>query len=104
MRNAERGIGNAEREQESTPHSALRTPHSALLLTFTLNAPLAAQDQRPKPLRFSGDVGFVNTTGNSEVTTLNVGERIEYKTGRLRVAQTLGTVYGRTGGVTNTSL
>lgn len=63
-----------------------------------------AQGTPPKPLRFSGDIGFVNTTGNSEVTTLNVGERVDYKTGRLGLAQTLGTVYGRTGGETNTSL
>jgi putative salt-induced outer membrane protein YdiY len=69
-----------------------------------MNAALAAQEARPKPLRFSGDIGFVNTSGNSEVTTLNVGERIDYTAGRLGLAQTLGTVYGRTAGVTNTSL
>ena len=79
--------------------------HPMIIVALALHAAsAAAQDAPPKPLRFSGDIGFVNTTGNSEVTTLNVGERIDYTAGRLGLAQTLGTVYGRTGGVTNTSL
>ena len=82
----------------------VRAQSMLLLALASIVISAGAQSAPPKPLLFSGDIGFVNTTGNSEATTLNVGERIEYKTGRLRVAQTLGTVYGRTGGVTNTSL
>lgn len=79
---------------------------TALFVVTMAVAPLAAQDTTTarKPVRFTGDVGFVNTSGNTNVTTLNVGERIEYAiTTRWGLTQTFAVVYGRTDGETNTS-
>lgn len=65
---------------------------------------LAAQDAPPpRPWEFNGDIGFVNTAGNSEVTTLNVGEKLVHVRGSLTVKQHFALVYGRTDGATTTS-
>jgi putative salt-induced outer membrane protein YdiY len=53
----------------------------------------------------SGDIGFVNAAGNTDITTLNVGEQISYAPTRaLRLAQSIAIVYGRTNGVQSASL
>ena len=66
--------------------------------------PLAAQDPPPpRPWEFNGDVGFVNTAGNSEVTNLNVGEKLTHIQGRFTFKQHFALVYGRTDGATTTS-
>jgi putative salt-induced outer membrane protein len=66
--------------------------------------PLAAQDPPPpRPWEFNGDVGFVNTAGNSEVTNLNVGEKLTHIQGRFTFKQNFALVYGRTDGATTTS-
>ncbi|MEX0692214.1 MAG: DUF481 domain-containing protein [Gemmatimonadales bacterium] len=72
---------------------------SALLLAL----PLTAQDAPPPPVKLTLDLGFVNTAGNTDVTTLNAGEKLEYKTDGLTLTQTFSVVYARTAGVTNTS-
>ena len=77
------------------------------LTTFLLAiavAPLAAQDQAPRPVEFTGDIGFVNTAGNTDVTTLNVGEKISYNLTRLTLKQFFAVVYGSSQGQTTTSL
>lgn len=58
--------------------------------------PLAAQDT----LKATIDVGFVNTVGNTEVTSLNVGEKVSYQTDGLTLSQRFSVVYARTAGVT----
>jgi putative salt-induced outer membrane protein YdiY len=72
----------------------------ALLL---ISAPILAQDDAVSPVKLTLDLGFVNTAGNTDVTTLNVGEKLEYKTDGLTLTQTFSVVYARTAGVTNTS-
>lgn len=53
----------------------------------------------------SGDIGFVSAAGNTQVTTLNVGENLTYApTSHFHVAQTVAIVYGRTDGVESASL
>jgi putative salt-induced outer membrane protein YdiY len=53
----------------------------------------------------SGDIGFVNAAGNTDVTTLNVGEELTYSPVKvLRLAQSVAIVYGRTNGVESASL
>jgi putative salt-induced outer membrane protein YdiY len=49
------------------------------------------------------DVGLVNVAGNTEVTTLNVGETVSFAWSGWVVAQTFSVVYGRTSGVTTAS-
>ena len=74
---------------------------SAVLIT----RPLMAQDAPPppRPWELTGDVGFVNTAGNSEVTTLNVGEKLTHNRGNITVKQHFALLYGRTDGATTTS-
>jgi putative salt-induced outer membrane protein YdiY len=69
------------------------------MLLFAL--PVAAQDTIPT--RLTVDLGFVNTAGNSDVTTLNVGEKLEHAIERLTLTQSFSVVYARTDGITNTS-
>lgn len=70
-----------------------------------LAMPLSAQQaDTTGPLKFTGTVGLVNTAGNSNVTTVNVGDRIDYKAGAWGLTQLFNVVYGRNEGVTNTSI
>ncbi|HXT49170.1 MAG TPA: DUF481 domain-containing protein [Gemmatimonadaceae bacterium] len=53
----------------------------------------------------SGNFGFVNASGNTEVTTLNLGEELSYApTPYFKAAQTVAIVYGKTDGVESASL
>jgi len=78
---------------------------AALLLpAVLLAAPLAAQDPPPPPpVKVTIDLGFVNTAGNTEVTSLNAGEKVEYAADGLTLTQTFSVVYARISGVTNAS-
>lgn len=70
-------------------------------LTATAALTVAAQDKPPeKPVKIVADLGFVNASGNSEVTTLNVGEKLTWKpTGsRFSFGQVAKYVYGKTDG------
>ena len=76
-----------------------------VLATVLTAAPLAAQDAPPppRPWELTGDVGFVNTAGNSDVTTLNIGEKVTHNRGNITVKQNFALLYGRTDGTTTTS-
>jgi putative salt-induced outer membrane protein YdiY len=53
----------------------------------------------------SGNFGFVNAAGNTDVTTLNAGEELSYApTKYFHVTQTAAIVYGKTDGVESASL
>lgn len=49
--------------------------------------------------RLAFDLGYVNTAGNTAVTTLNFGEHLSYLTGRWTLAHGLVVIEGRTHGV-----
>ncbi len=53
---------------------------------------------------FTGDVGFVNTSGNTELTTINLGDKLALQSRGWAVVQTFGLIYGTTEGETSTSL
>ena len=72
------------------------------LVALLLAGPLAAQNPRDT-LRFGGTIGFVQTAGNTEVVTLNVGEELTYRAERVVLRQSFSTVYGRSEGETNAS-
>lgn len=75
-----------------------------LLLGYALAAPaLQAQDPAPDPLKMTADFGLVSTAGNTEVTTLNVGEKIEWALSRVTLKQSFAMVYGKTEGQTTTN-
>lgn len=68
-----------------------------LLLTLTVA-------DTGKTIKFTGDAGFVNTTGNTEISTINVGDKLEFSAGGWGVVQTFAVIYGRSEGETTTSL
>jgi len=80
---------------------SLRPLLSAVALTVILALPVTAQDSDG----FSGtaDFGFVNAAGNTEVTTLNLGQEMLFGAGPWGVKQTFGSVYGRTDGEVSAS-
>jgi putative salt-induced outer membrane protein YdiY len=77
---------------------SLRSSCVALLLA----APLAAQESSDT-LRLAGTIGLVQTSGNSNLLTLNVGEELAWFSGAVALRQAFSTVYGRSEGETNAS-
>jgi putative salt-induced outer membrane protein len=61
-----------------------------------LAAPLAAQTADPvKPTTsFTGDLGYVSATGNTNLTTLSLGEKVVHSDGRWMLTQLGAYVYG----------
>jgi hypothetical protein len=73
-------------------------------LGFGLLAPeLRAQEEAPKPVKFTADLGFVSTAGNTEVTNLNAGEKVEWNLAPITLKEGFAIVYGETDGNTTTS-
>lgn len=54
--------------------------------------------QGPPPVQFTLDLGFVNTSGNSNVTTFNLGQRVAVTRGAWVFAQSAKVLYGETDG------
>ena len=69
-----------------------------LFLALAVTTPLAAQTAHRTSL--TTDLGFVNTAGNTEITTLNLGEKLGYHTADSLwlFSQFASAVYGRTSG------
>jgi putative salt-induced outer membrane protein len=74
----------------------------ALVLLTTLLAPPAAA-QTPDSLRITADLGLVNASGNTDLTTVNAGEAVRWRRGPLTLAQTFSLVYGQSEGTTTSS-
>lgn len=68
----------------------------AAALTFPFAA--AAQNAPPSPVTMELNLGFVNTSGNTDVTSFNFGEKLTYKTGRWLFTQQFRAIYGETDG------
>lgn len=60
-------------------------------------------DTTKKTVKFTGDVGLVNASGNSSVTTVNADERIDWATGAWGISEGFSVVYGRNDTATNAS-
>ncbi len=75
------------------------------VLAFTaLPAALHAQAKPAKPLEVAADLGFVNTSGNTDVTTLSANYKIGVTTGPWKLTHYFGTVYGKLKDSVNTSI
>jgi putative salt-induced outer membrane protein len=72
------------------------------LAFLLLAAPVVAQESSDT-LRLGGTIGLVQTSGNSDLVTLNVGEELAYLAGAIALRQSFTTVYGRADGETNAS-
>jgi putative salt-induced outer membrane protein YdiY len=57
----------------------------------------------PRKQSFSADAGYVSTTGNTSVTTVNVGQRFNLTTGFWRFEQFVQVVYGESEETVNSS-
>ncbi len=78
-----------------------------VVLALTLSAlPIAldAQAKPAKPLEITADLGFVNTSGNTDVTTLSANYKVGITTGPWKLTHYFGTVYGKLKDSVNTSI
>ena len=74
----------------------------SLFAVLLLATPLAAQESTDT-LRLGGTIGLVQTSGNSDLLTLNVGQELAWLSGAVALRQAFTTVYGRSDGETNAS-
>lgn len=81
---------------------ATRAALAAVCLSLVFAAgPAFADDPPPKPLKFTADLAYVNTAGNSDVQNLTGTEKFEYKSGKWLFTQDAGAVWGTDNGVEN---
>ncbi len=74
-----------------------RSPIVALALTAAAGS-AAAQSAKPTT-SFTGELGYVSATGNTRLSTLNVGDKIVHTNGLWTFTQTAAYVNGQTKGV-----
>src|SRR5512142_1510203 len=87
----------------SMRHSHLMTLMSLAMCGLAIRA--AAQDtKKPPPTEFNADVGFVNVSGNTSVTTFNGNERFIRRVAPWEFKQDFGSVYGKTAGTESSNL
>ena len=70
----------------------------ALFLSLCCASAVTVRAQSATPAvvtKATADLGFVQTSGNTEVTTLNLGEKLTQQRGRLTVQQGFVIVYGK---------
>lgn len=79
-------------------------PPAGAPVTPAVSPKPATPPPSPNSIKFSGDLGYVSTSGNSSVQTLNFGNRITAKVGLVTVSQQFSVVHGRSKGKTVTSL
>lgn len=65
---------------------------------------VAAPADTTKPIKFVADLGVVSTSGNTEVTTFNVAEKLDVLAHGWKFGQTFSVIYGRTDDSTTSSL
>ncbi len=77
-------------------------PHRlASLLLATVATTVAAQDA--PVTKVTADLGYVATSGNTQVTTLNLGEKLTHERGRWNFQQAFALVYGKQRDTVNTN-
>jgi putative salt-induced outer membrane protein len=76
------------------PRTFLRA--AAPLCALLVLAPaLAAQAADPVVTKITADIGYVAVSGNTEVSTFNIGEKLTQARGRLSLEQSVALVYSR---------
>jgi putative salt-induced outer membrane protein len=70
-----------------------RLQPAALVAALILATTAAAQDTKPKT-SFTGDLGYVTASGNTNLTTLSVGDKLTHSDGRWLFTQVAAYVYG----------
>ncbi len=72
-------------------------------LLAVIATPLFAQDPAPVVTKITADFGYVQATGNSQVTTTSFGQKLTQQRGLLGLEQTFNFIYGEQNGVVNTN-
>jgi putative salt-induced outer membrane protein len=67
----------------------------AFAATAIVAGPATAQDAKPKTT-FTADLGFVSASGNTNLTTLSIADKIVHNAGRWTFTQLAAYVYGET--------
>jgi len=70
---------------------------AGVVATVTVAALAAAQEAKPKT-EFTGNLGFLSASGNTQITTLSVGEKVTHTSGRWVLSQFASYVHGETNG------
>lgn len=65
--------------------------------------PLRTQDPAPVVTKITADLGYVQASGNSQVTTTSFGQKLTQQRARLGLEQTFNFIYGDQDGVVNTN-
>lgn len=65
--------------------------------------PAFAQDASGSVTKLAADIGYVETSGNTKVTSLNIGERLTWQSGRYTLSHAFAVVYGRQNDTVNTN-
>ena len=78
----------------------------SVAVASAISAPLAVAQTPapPKPQELSADLGFVTTSGNSNITTLNIGEKLIVRRGRFEHRQQFGSVFAEESGKQTSNL
>jgi len=77
--------------------SARIATRATVLVASTMPSLLLAQTP-PKPRELNVDLGYVSTTGNTEVSTFNLGGKLVLRSGRWEHKQQFGSVYASQNG------
>lgn len=77
----------------------------APLLAALFVLPVAAHAQdKPKPRELTADVGYVSTSGNTDISAFNLGEKLIIRDGRWEHKQAFGSVYASQDGEQTSNL
>jgi putative salt-induced outer membrane protein len=63
-----------------------------------------AEQQKEKPKLLTGDLGYVKTSGNTDLSTLSINEKLAFAKASWGFEQSFGTIYGTDEGDVTTSL
>lgn len=77
-----------------------RVSAATLFVCMAIAAGAEGQEAKKK-VSFTGDLGFVNTAGNTHLTTLSLGDKLTVQAGKVLLTQTFALVYGKSEGVQN---
>ena len=75
-----------------------------MLLPILVIAALATAPDTGKHVFFSGDAGLVNTSGNTDLTSVSVGNKLVLINGAWKFTQTFGVTYAKAQGSVTTEL
>jgi putative salt-induced outer membrane protein len=73
---------------------------AASLLVALVGVDSTKPPARPDPVKFTGDVGYVATSGNTSVQTLNLGDKVLAHAGAVLLSQQFAVVHGSSKGET----